>query len=153
MMTGLALMALLYLETLPRAGWTPCSRTPRPWRTKDETLDPRAAGGPRVVLRLPPRQPRYQRNARTLVKLAEEIATAHQSEVPLAKMLVALDKRADIYHAIAEKLAVNIYDYPRFQSAGSQQQFIDKMRDLVHAKCLVEIHCSDCRPAYSPYRY
>ena len=49
-------------------------------------------------------------------------------------MLVALDKRADIYHAIAGKLAVNIYDYPRFQSAGSQQQFIDKMRDLVHAK-------------------
>ena len=94
----------------------------------------------------------------TVAKIAEKIATTHQSgDVPLAKLLVALDKSDDImemaYHAIIEKLAYYIYDFPRFQSEESRQRFIDKTRDLIHAACLVEIHCADCRPEYSPYRY
>ena len=72
--------------------------------------------------------------------ITASFADNHQSGVPLAKVLESLDVTVPevILNEVFKKLAVMVYDNPRYQGDHYQQQFINEWRDRVHVTCLRE---------------
>jgi hypothetical protein len=75
-----------------------------------------------------------------VASIAADIARAHQGGVPLDKLLKGIgglegDAR---YKEGARQLAVSIYSMPRYSTPEYRANFVAKIRDRVHARCLRE---------------
>jgi hypothetical protein len=70
--------------------------------------------------------------------VVEHIAKAHQNEVPLAKLLPAVEAlvTGESARAAARRIVVAVYQEPRYRTDEAKQRFINEWRDRVHAECL-----------------
>jgi hypothetical protein len=76
----------------------------------------------------------------SVASLAAEIASSHQSGVPLDTMLKQIEVSGvdDANKAAFRKIAVSIYSGPRYRTEENQADFIARTRDEIHVQCLRE---------------